>query len=139
VDKKLSPLMLRVSVLEANERGHVCNCRSGEETRYHTAADLARILSVPCPAHEVRHVGWLLWVPPSTPLRLEDRSLCSCPPSAGRSWREGTRGPLNDEEREQEYGRWEEQLGAEAREQFRRDQVLIKRLLHAYQRNKRRN
>jgi hypothetical protein len=138
VNKKLSPLILRVSVLEANKGGHVCNCRNGEETRYHTAAELSRILNVRCPVHEVRDVGWLLWVPPSTPLRREDRSLCSCPPCAGRSWREGTRGPLNDEEREQEYGRWEEQLGADAKERFRRDQVRVKRLVHVYERNKRR-
>ena len=138
VNKKLCPLMLWISALEAKGRRHVCNCRRGEETRYHTDADLARILSVPCSVHEVRNLGFLLWVPPSTPLHPEDRRLCSCPPCAGRSWREGARGPLNEEEREQEHSRWEGQLGAEAREQFRRDQVQVKRLLHEYDRNKRR-
>lgn len=137
VNKKLSSLMLRISALEAKGSGHVCNCRRGEETRYHTAADLACVLSVRCPVHEVRDLGFLLWVPPSTPLHPEDCGLCSCPPCAARDWREGRRGLLTDEEREQEYRSWEEQLSPQPIEGFRRDQDRASHLIQQYERRRR--
>ncbi len=126
----------RVAAMERARRG-VCNCRAGQATRYHTAADLAEILNVPCPVHEVRNLGCLLWAPPSTPLRREDRGLCSCPPRAARDWREGKRGTLADEEREQEYRSWEEQVSGEAAGQFRRDQARSRQLLQRYERKRR--
>jgi hypothetical protein len=125
-------LAARVNTLEAVVRGATCNCRVDEETLYHTAADLARIMSVRCPVHNQRDLGYMLWLPPSSPLRLEDRELCSCPPCAAREWREGRRGPLTEEEREQEYRSWEEQLSGEAAEQFRRDQARSRQLLQRY-------
>jgi len=137
VNKELSPLMLRISTLEAKRRGHVCHCRRGGETRYHTAAELARVLSICCPVHEVRDLGFLLWVPPSTPLYPEDCKLCFCPPCAAREWREGRRGPLTEAEREQEYRSWEEQLSTEVIERFRRDQARARQLIQQYERKRR--
>lgn len=137
VNQKLSAVRLRIVALEATMRSQVCNCRKGQETRYHAAADLARILSVRCPVHEERDLGFLLGVPPSTPLHPEDRRLCSCPPCAAREWREGRRGPLTEEEREQEYRSWEQQMSGEAAEQFRRDQARSRQLLQRYLRKRR--
>ncbi len=130
-------LAARVNTLEAVVRGATCNCRVDEETLYHTAADLARIMSVRCPVHNQRDLGYMLWLPPSSPLRLEDRELCSCPPCAAREWREGSRGPLTAEEWEQECRSWEEQLSTEAFGKFRADQARARQLLQQYRRMRR--
>lgn len=126
----------RVTAMEKAGRG-VCNCRAGQATRYHTAADLAEILSIHCPVHDVRDLGCVLWLPPSSPLRSEDRDLSSCLPCAAREWREGRRGPLTEAEWEQEYRSWEEQLSVEAIERFRHDQTRAKQLLQRYERRRR--
>ncbi len=137
--KRLSLLLRRIIALEAATRATVCNCRWDQETFYHTTTDLASIMAVPCSVHALRDLGCLLWLPPSSPLRPEDSTLCTCPPCAAREWREGRRGPLTKEEQEEEYHRWEEQLSAEAIEKFRCDQAQAKQLLRAYELRKRRN
>ena len=94
-------------------------------------------MAVLCPVHGSRDLGCVLYLPPSSPLRAEDRELCRCPPSAGREWREGRRGPLTEAEREQEYRSWEEQMSPEAIEGFRRDQDRASQLIQQYERRRR--
>ena len=136
--KRLSTLLPRVSALEAAMLAIVCNCRRGQETIYHTAADLAAIMAVPCPVHTVRDLGCLLWLPPSSPLRSEDGTLCTCPPCAARAWREGRRGPLIREEQEEECRSWEQQLTGEEMNKVHQNQLQVKRLLRLYVWKKRR-
>ena len=105
--RKLEHLRLTVD-------GH-CNCREGDqETLYHGAADLERIIAVRCPLHGIRRLGRVSWVPSGMPLRAEDRDLCVCPACAAREWLEGRRGPLTEDEQEAECLNWAQQLTEEA-------------------------
>jgi len=126
----------RLTALEKALRGP-CNCRREQATGYHTLAELVAIMSIPCPVHGKRDLGLVVWLPPGTPLFPGDRELCLCPPSAARDWREGRRGPLTEEEREQVYVRWEEQVSGEAAGRIRQDQARARQLLDQYQRTRR--
>jgi hypothetical protein len=136
MDYGFMALTRRIAELESAARGHICNCRGGEATVYHTAADLARIRNVHCPVHGERDLGLLVCLPPGGPLRPDDRALCSCPPCAAREWREGQRGPLTEGEREDEIRSWEEQLSGEAMEKFDHDQAQVKPLLRQCRRRR---
>jgi hypothetical protein len=135
-----SILERRVEALEAillkRSVSKDCRCRHGQETLFHTAADLARIMSVPCPLHS-RELGTPLWVPPGTPLRPDDRHLCGCPPSPTRDWLEGGRGPLTVKEQEDECLSWEIEPSAETKKKLRIEEQRIVALLQTYFRKKR--
>ena len=123
----LPALEKRVRALEqawfGEARGRQCNCRSGRETSYHSAAELEEIMNVHCPVHDVRDLGHVNWIPSGLPLRAEDRDLCSCPPCAVRDFVQGTRGPLTLEEQEGEKQRWEQEYAEASHEEFRREQA----------------
>jgi len=134
----LPTLEKRVRALEAIALTSVnkdCRCRLGRKTYYHTPADLEHIMSVSCPVHEFRDLGNLLWMPLGTPLRLEDSHLCLCPSSATRDWLEGKRGPLTEQEQEEECRTWE--LTADTEVDVRIERVTVEKLLQTYFRKKR--
>lgn len=126
----------RITALERALRGD-CNCRREQATGYHTLAELDAIMSIRCPVHGRRDLGVVVWLPPDSPLFPADRELCLCSPNAVREWREGRRGPLTEEEREQVYARWEEQVSGEAAGRIRQDQTRARQLLHKFQRTRR--
>ncbi len=126
----------RIAVLEKALRG-TCNCRREQATGYHNLAELVAIMTIRCPVHGRRDLGDVVWLPPSSPLHPEDRHVCSCPSNGAREWREGRRGPLTEEEREQAYARWEEQVSGEAAGRIRQDQTRARQLLDQYQRTRR--
>jgi hypothetical protein len=111
-----------------------CTCRPGQEINYHTASDLRRILNVACPTHRFRDLGRLLWVPAGTPLLPQDRHLCGCPPNPGRDWLAGTRGPLTEQEQEDECTRWQNEFSEEARQVFKTEQASVAAVLRTYHR-----
>lgn len=116
----------------------VCNCRFGQETMYHSAAELAKLLKTYCPIHEVRDLGHFRCVPAGVPLRPEDRALCSCSRSTVREFVQDTRGPLSREEFEEISQAWEAELTAGATQRFQTDEAQAKRLLQQYEASKRR-
>jgi hypothetical protein len=95
-------------------------------------------MSVPCPLH-FRDLGTLLWVPPGTPLREDDRHLCGCPPSPTRDWLGGMRGPLTVKEQENECLSWEMEPNAETKKKLRIEQLQVEALQQTYFRKKRRH
>ncbi len=113
-----------------------CTCRSGQETTYHTAGDLERIMNVGCPVHQFRDLGHLSWVPSGTPLLLEDRYLCECPPNPTRDLLGGKRGPLTQQEQEKECREWQREFTKEAQQDFRTQQATLAALIKAYQRRR---
>jgi hypothetical protein len=125
----------RIAALERALRGG-CNCRWQQATGYHNLAELVAIMSIHCPVHGRRDLGYVVWVPASTPLHPEDRRLCSCPPCVARDWRERRRGPLTEAERQQAYASWEEQVSGEVAGRICRDQTRIRQLLQYYLRRK---
>jgi hypothetical protein len=115
----------RLRALEAASRFSAgCKCRFSDETLFHSAADLERIMSVRCPVHIFRDLGELSWAPSSMPLRTEDRPLCSCPPSPTREWLAGKRGPLTEEEQKQECLAWEQALSEDPEDKMRVEVLL---------------
>jgi len=102
----LPALEKRMRVLELallrEARGMQCSCRPGQETGYHNAEELEKILKIRCPVHNIRDLGYLRWTPSGMPLRPEDRDFCSCPPCAIRDFLQGERGPLTEEEQQAE-------------------------------------
>jgi|SRR5947209_7193692 len=137
----LPGLAKRVRALERallREGTRECTCRSGQETSYHTAAELEQIMDIRCPVHDVRDLGHLRWTPSGLPLRPEDRDLCSCPPCAVRDFVQGTRGPLTLEEQEVEERRWKREYAEDSDEEFRREHGRAEVLLRRYQQKKRR-
>jgi len=132
----------RVRVLERALLQHSsakgCNCRFGQQTRYHTATELEQIMVMCCPVHDIRDLGHVRWIASGLPLRAEDRDLCCCPPCAVRDFVQGTRGPLSVEEQEAEERRWEQEYAEASDEEFRREQARAEVLLHRYQQKKRR-
>ena len=141
--RNLPALEKRVGALEAaslmKSVNKDCDCRVGQTTRYHTAADLGHIMSVSCPVHSFRDLGDLLWVPPGTPLRPEDRYLCSCPPCPTRDLLEGKRGALTEKEQEEECRSWEPELTEHTEENLRIERAQLEALLQTYARKKRRD
>lgn len=109
-----------------------CNCRAGQKTMYHDAAELARIVTVSCPMHSIRDLGEVMWVGRSIPLRREDHQFCSCPLSPLRELLLGRRGPLNEAEHKEQEERWVSEYGPGSEEQFCRDQDRAKQLLRLY-------
>jgi hypothetical protein len=128
-----STLERRLKVIEMNaskrSTNKNCICRQGQRTIFHTAADLEKIIAIICPTHGFRDLGDLLWVASGTPLRKEDRLLCSCPTSPTRDWLEGKRGLLTPKEQEEECRSWEEE---DLSEGFRIERVRVNALLHKY-------
>jgi hypothetical protein len=113
-----------------------CTCRSGQQTFYHTAAELEQILNVGCPVHGFRDLGCILWVPSGIPMHPEDRDLCGCPSHPGRDWLAGKRGPLAQQEMEESCGQWQAELSEKARQDFRTQQKRSEELITVYQRRK---
>jgi hypothetical protein len=100
---RLKTLQRRVATLERvfaellRERGALA-CRCRKEVNYHTAGELKKILSVPCPLHGVRKVGFIMYLAPTYALAEEDRQFCECPPKLWREYLEGKRSrPTSDE------------------------------------------
>jgi hypothetical protein len=115
-----------------------CTCRSGQETRYHHAAELARISKMRCAVHGLRDLGDITWVPQDLPLRQEDQDFCSCPPAAVRDFLQGTRGPLSREEHAEACRVWDLEFTEDAQERFCTDQVQVRQLLQQYEGARRR-
>lgn len=138
----LMPFKKRVRILERTllqgQSASKCTCRSGQETRYHHAAELTRIAVIRCAVHGLRDLGEVIWVPQGLPLRQEDQDSCSCPSSSVRDFLRGTRGPLGREEHAEACRAWDLELTEDAQERFRTDQVQVRRLLQQYERDKRR-
>lgn len=111
-----------------------CQCRVSQETLFHSAADLERIMSIRCPVHIFRDLGELCWAPASMPLRAEDRPLCSCSPSPTREWLEGKGGPLTKQEQIEEGLSWDQALSEDPD-----DKMKIETLLSNYKARRRRN
>ena len=112
-------LKKRLSALEAiTSYGTGCKCRFLQVTFFHSAADLGRIMSVPCPVHVFCDLGELSWAPSSMPLRSDDMHLCSCPASPTRDWLSGKRGPLTEQEQEEECRTWEQELREDPKERI---------------------
>jgi hypothetical protein len=109
-----------------------CNCRVGRKTIYHNAVELARIMAMSCPVHSIRHLGEVMWVGRSLPLRRDDQQFCSCPPSPLRELLLGRRGPLNEAEQREQKERWMREYGPSSNEQFRNDQDRVTQLFRVY-------
>lgn len=122
--------------------GKKCNCRTGEQTTYHNAEELRKLMEIRCPAHGFRDLGRLRWLPRGLPLRPDDHNLCSCSPCPTRELLQGRRGPLTDLEHEEETQRWERGFGPGSDQAFREEQARVARLRQKYEytkRNSRRN
>jgi hypothetical protein len=116
-----------------------CCCRWGRKTNYHIAAELQQIMSVRCAVHQFRDLGDICWAPNGTPLLPEDRSLCACPPSLTRDLLAGKLGFLNQQQQEEECGKWRDEFTRQAEQDFRMEQVRVAALLQKYRREKRSN
>jgi len=112
-----------------------CTCRLGKTT-YHTASDLGRILNISCPVHRCRDLGLVSCVPSGMPLLPQDRHLCGCPPNPGRNWLAGTRGPLTEQEQQDECRQWQQEFSEKAQQDFHTEQASVAAVLKAYQRRK---
>jgi len=124
IKKRLSEL----EVITSYRAG--CKCRFSQVTFFHSAADLCRIMSVPCPVHVFCNLGELSWAHMSMPLRTEDQRLCFCPSSPTRDWLSGRRGPLTEQEQEEECLRWQQELIEDSQES-KRVKVLVQRYKEA--------
>jgi hypothetical protein len=135
----LAALEKRLCLVERRflSRSTDCCCRPGEETNYHTATELERIMNVRCPIHEFRDLGDIRWVPTGTPLLPEDRDLCACPPSLTRDLLAGSIRFLTPEENGKECGKWRDEFTQKAEQDFRLEQARVAALLRKYLRNKR--
>jgi len=131
----LAALERRVRVLEAAlwAIGKQCRCRAGQQTSYHTAEELKRITDIRCPAHGFRDLGHLARVGSGLPLQPGDQHLCSCPPCPVREFLLGRRGPLTEQEQEEEERRWAREFAPGSDEDFRRDEAQARQLLQKYQ------
>jgi hypothetical protein len=133
--KSLAALEKRVSALErrlVKGAAEGCNCRMGEQTRYHTALELEEIMAVSCPVHEIRDLGDVIWIPSGLPLRSEDGEFCFCPRSAVRDFLQGIRGPLTLEEQEMWERTWQRDYEQILGKDFRHEQARAEALLRAY-------
>jgi len=122
--------------------GKECNCRTGEQTTYHNAEELEKLMEIRCPAHGFRDLGHLRWLPRGLPLQSDDQSLCSCSPSPVREFLRGRRGPLTELEHQEWTQRWEREYGSSSDEKFRHEQARLARLRQEYEtpsRNSRRD
>jgi hypothetical protein len=130
----LSALGKRVRKLEVvfAKLGNGCTCRPGQETTYHTPEDLERIMTVGCPVHGFRELGRFSWVHETSPLRREDRDLCMCPANPTRDWLAGTRGPLSQEEVEEQCRGWQRAFSSEEQHTFRAQQARVTELIRNY-------
>jgi hypothetical protein len=113
-----------------------CCCRWGRKTNYHIAAELEQMMNVRCSVHHSRDLGSICWVPSGTPLLLEDRELCLCPPSLTRDLLAGNIGFLTHHENEEECGKWREEFTQKVEQDFRIDQARVAALVRTYLRNK---
>jgi hypothetical protein len=130
----LSKIEARIIALQVKvDEAGGCNCRQGESTAYHTAADLAAILATRCPVHDFCQLGDLQWVPTSMPLRFGDQALCTCPPSATRDFLQKNRGPLTYAEQQNEQCILQEEFTDNADQRFMVDQAKVKYLLQRYE------
>lgn len=136
MDKSQSSLARRLAKLKfaIDRSSSGCNCRPHGSTAYHSAAELAAILSIPCPTHGFRDLGDLLWFPVELPLLPEDQELCRCAPSATRAWLQNKRGGLTADEQTQEFRMLEEEFWSEeSQNRFANDQVEVARLVRKYE------
>ena len=135
----IAALEKRVRALEQvfKAAGKQCNCRTGEQTTYHSAEELKNLMGIRCPAHGFRDLGYLRRLPSGLPLQPDDQNLCSCPPCPVRELLQGRRGPLTDMEHAEEEQRWERECGPGSDEEFRREQGRVDQLLKKYVHNKR--
>ena len=135
----IAALEKRVGALEQalSATGKPCSCRTGEQTTYHSAEELRKLMDIRCPGHGFRDLGVLRWLPSALPLRSDDENLCSCPSCPVREFLLGKRGPLTEVEQEKEEQRWEAQGGASSEEAFRREQALLENLFRQYEYSKR--
>jgi hypothetical protein len=135
----IAALEKRVRALEQvfKAAGKQCNCRTGEQTTYHSAEELKNLMGIRCPAHGFRDLGYLRRLPSGLPLQPDDHNLCSCPPCPVRELLQGRRGPLTDVEQEEEEQKWEREFGASSDQEFRRQQARVEQLLQKYEYNKR--
>jgi hypothetical protein len=135
----LAALEKRIQALEQyfSATGMECNCRTGEQTTYHNAEELEKLLEIRCPVHGFRDLGHLRWLPRELPLQPDDQSLCSCSPSPVREFLWGRRGPLTELEHEDEAQRWEREFGSGSDQVFRKEQARVERLRQGYENTKR--
>jgi hypothetical protein len=116
--------------------GKQCICRTGEQTTYHSAEELRKLMDIRCPAHGFRDLGCLRCLPRRLPLQPEDQNLCSCPPCPVREFLQGQRGPLTEVEQQAVEQMWEEEFCAGS-DEFRRGQSRLESLLRKYEFSKR--
>jgi hypothetical protein len=131
----LAALEKRVRSLEEGLPATVkeCRCRGGQQTMYHNADELKRIMDIRCPVHGFRDLGRLRWVASGLPLQTEDQTFCSCPPCPMREFLLGRRGPLTEVEQADEERKWQRECSAAWDEQFRREQACAAQLLRRYE------
>lgn len=136
---RIASLEKRVRVLELALPGlrNQCLCRAGDQTMYHNARELGMIMEVPCPAHGVRDLGRLRWLPSALPLRADDLNVCSCPPTPVREFLQGGRGPLTQAELQEAENSWEKEYGPGSAEAWRLERSSINDLLRQYKNVKR--
>jgi hypothetical protein len=135
----IAALEKRVRALERalSAAGRQCNCRTGEQTTYHSAEELKNLMDARCPTHGFRDLGHLGQLASGLPLQPDDQNLCSCPPCPVREFLQGRRGPLTEAEQEEEQQRWEREIGPGSNEGFARDQARVEELLRKYEYKKR--
>lgn len=137
----LKTLQRRVATLERifeqalrERRALACRCR--KEVNYHTADELKKILSVACPLHGVRQVGFIMYRTRWHPLAEEDRQFCECPPSLWREYLEKKRSkPTSDELMEESYLEREKHPpidSAEAKREFEEESAKREAVLREY-------
>jgi len=129
----------RVRALEQalSAAGKQCVCRTGRQTSYHSAEELQAMMDIRCPAHGLRDLGDLRWLPSGLPLQPEDQALCSCPPSPVREFLQDSRWTLTEAEQAEEERRWERECSPDSDEEFRCNQVRAESLLNEYYNRKR--
>lgn len=74
-------------VADRREKQQVCNCRV--ETCFHNAKCLDAVLkglSLVCPVHGFRELGFFFWTPQQCPLEPESNQFCPCAPHPWRSF-----------------------------------------------------
>jgi hypothetical protein len=133
--RRLAALEKRLSAIERRvfaEGIEDCKCRVGQQTRYHTATELKKIMDVRCSVHGIRDLGNVSWIPRGLPLHPDDRELCSCPPYAVRDFAQGVRGPLALEEEELWERTWQREYTRTSTTEFRHEQARAEALLQAY-------
>jgi hypothetical protein len=138
----LKTLQRRVATLERvfaqalrERRALACKCR--KEVNHHTANELKKILSVPCPLHGVRKVAFIMYLAPTYALAEEDSQFCECPPNLWREYLEGKRSRPSSDELMKESNREQEKRlpidSAESKREFEEESAKVEAVVREYE------